>query len=77
MQENAILKCKCARCGKTGIYALSEQESRLRSEYAEKGRSMGSLRDIFPDVPEWILYGSLDPMQGGRCVCPSCERKAR
>lgn len=75
-EENEnILRCRCSKCGRKGMYAMDGEELALKREYAERGRSMGALRNIFPGVPEWILYGALDPMAGGRCVCPSCQKK--
>lgn len=54
---------------------MSSEEMALKAKYMEKGREMGSLRDIFPNIPEWILYGALDPMVGDNCICPSCQKK--
>lgn len=72
-----ILTCACSKCGKQTVYEMSEDETKKYMEYQIKGRAMGSLRDIFPNIPTWILSGAIEPLANGRCICPSCETKRK
>ena len=62
----------CSACGYSEQYKLSADEEILFSEYAERGRSMGRLQDLFPRIPAWIRSGAIDQMSGGFCICPVC-----
>lgn len=77
--NNQVLKgmllCKCAKCGKQGAYEMSEAETKLYMEYQIKGRSMGPLQTIFPNIPAWILSGAIEPLSDGYCECPECNKK--
>lgn len=69
-----VLLCECVKCGKKAVYKMSEEETKTCMEYQIKGRSMGALKDLFPDIPAWILTGSLDPNTINQYICPSCPK---
>lgn len=68
------LGCVCAACGRAGTYRMSAAEQETLSEYEKKGRSMGPLARLFPDIPAWIRYGCLEPLSGGETWCPGCKK---
>ena len=70
-----VLTCNCSICNKQGIHKLTPDETKLYMEYQVKGRQMGSLKDIFPNIPIWILSGSVEPLADGFCICPECMAK--
>ena len=68
-----VLTCTCSRCKKQESYELDEKEKNILTEYQQKGRSMGSLSQLFPDIPDWILYGTIDPMANEKTICQNCQ----
>lgn len=66
------LRTRCSICGKAGTYQLNEKELNDLMEYEVRGRSMGYLQEIFPNIPPWIRSGAIDKFSGGFCICPSC-----
>lgn len=62
----------CSCCGRTESYELNKEQESTLMEYEVKGRSMGYLQDLFPDIPAWIRSGAIDQYSGGFCICPDC-----
>ena len=69
-----ILICECSKCNKKAAYEMSEEETKTYMLYQIKGRSMGTLTDLFPNIPAWILSGAIDPLANGKCICPKCQK---
>ena len=73
MAETWTIDATCSCCGETGTYEMSESEMNTLEEYLDRGREMGFLQDLFPNVPAWIRAGAIDKYSGGFCVCPKCQ----
>lgn len=67
-----VLTAECSLCGTEGEYELNNEEEKIYTEYQWRGREMGLLQNLFPDVPAWIRSGSIDKYSGGFCICPKC-----
>lgn len=70
-----VLSCNCSICGKQGVHTLTPDETKTYMEYQIKGRQMGALKDLFPEIPSWILSGAIEPLSNGYCECPECMAK--
>ena len=66
------LVATCACCGQAGVYEMNKEEAELLTRYWEKGRSLGFIQDLFPNVPAWIRSGAIDMYSDGFCICPDC-----
>ena len=66
------ISAKCSICGNEKEYILNEEESQTLIGYWIFGREMGSLQDLFPDIPAWIRSGAIDQYSDGFCICPEC-----
>lgn len=70
---NTVLIAKCSLCGTKAEYELNNEEQATYEEYLFKGREMGLLQNLFPNVPAWIRSSCIDKGSGGFCICPKCN----
>lgn len=68
-----VLTAECSLCGTEEDYELSEKEEATLREYFFRGREMGLLQNLFPDIPAWIRSSCIDKGSGGFCTCPKCN----
>lgn len=69
---HTFLIAQCSCCGKIGAHRLTDEETEILYEYEDRGREMGYLQDLFPNVPAWIRSGAIDKYSDGFCICPEC-----
>lgn len=67
-----IIEATCSICDETTEYRLDALETDRYKMYQYKGREMGLLQNVFPNVPAWIRSGAIDKYSGGFCICPKC-----
>lgn len=73
MKISAMLYCNCSCCGEIGTHKLTDEEYRTLKAYEHRGRQMGMLQDVFPNIPAWIRSGAIDKYANGFCICPKCS----
>ena len=71
------LICECSSCGELIRYPMKEKDMREYLDRKTNNRPMRPLSSVFPDIPQWILTGAMDPMAGDKTICPECEAKRR